>query len=89
MEIDAGNFWELLPTLLLIIASSDYVAINLQMTDPAIKGELTSGDTISINQVYGRVKDAAPKFDVTHLGITALHWNGSKAEPILRAMLSR
>ncbi|KAL6403842.1 Poly(A)-specific ribonuclease-like protein [Ilyonectria robusta] len=77
MEIDAGNFWELLPTLLLIIASSDYVAINLQMTDPAIKGELTSGDTISLNQVYGRVKDAAPKFEVTHLGITALHWNGN------------
>lgn len=76
MDINAHNFAENLPDLLLIIACADYVAVDLEMSGIQVKDSLARG-AVSMEQVYGRIKDAASTFETLQLGITACRWVGS------------
>ncbi|KAK7430004.1 hypothetical protein QQZ08_003393 [Neonectria magnoliae] len=79
MDINADNFWENLSTILLVLGSATYVAINVQLVDHAIKEELSLDEDAShFDHVYGRLRSATQKFAVTRLGITAVHWDSHK-----------
>lgn len=79
MDINTDNFWDELPNLLAIIACSDYIAIDFEMTGVQVRDSLSGkGSAITLEQVYSRVRAAANTFEALQLGVTCIRWNGSK-----------
>ncbi|KAK2003679.1 hypothetical protein LX36DRAFT_706938 [Colletotrichum falcatum] len=71
MEITMENFWRQLPRVLLSIATSQFVAIDLEMTGIADK-DLEGNETPNRLQIYERAKKIASTFNVFDLGITCI-----------------
>lgn len=82
MDVTAENFWEFLPNIMLIISSSDYVALDMEMTGIQMKSS-ASQVSVTMEQLYERVKLAASTFQAVQLGITCLRWTGGEVHGVL------
>lgn len=74
MDVTADNFWTLLPTIMLIIASSDYIALDMEMTGISVKDDPPNPGTLTMEQAYGRVRTAASTFQAVQIGLTCARW---------------
>ncbi|KAF4783741.1 hypothetical protein HER10_EVM0013300 [Colletotrichum scovillei] len=72
MEVSSENFWRQLPKILLSIAKSRYVAIDVEMTGIMDKGSENRYDNSTNQQTYESAKNIASKFNVFELGITCV-----------------
>ncbi|KXH55849.1 hypothetical protein CNYM01_09564 [Colletotrichum nymphaeae SA-01] len=72
MEVSSENFWRQLPKILLSIAKSRYVAIDVEMTGIMDKGSENRYDNPTNQQTYESAKNIASKFNVFELGITCV-----------------
>lgn len=72
MEVSSENFWRQLPKILLSIAKSRYVAIDVEMTGIMDKGSENRHDNPTNQQTYESAKNIASKFNVFELGITCV-----------------
>jgi hypothetical protein len=68
MDITRETFWERLAEILLLIAHSDFIAIDMEITGIQVRYSLPQGVTIlTIDQVYGRIQTAASMFKLFRL----------------------
>ncbi|KAK1726989.1 ribonuclease H-like domain-containing protein [Colletotrichum acutatum] len=72
MEVSSENFWRQLPKILLSIAKSRYIAIDVEMTGIMDKGSENRHDNLTNQQTYESAKNIASKFNVFELGITCV-----------------
>ncbi|KAK2031804.1 ribonuclease CAF1 [Colletotrichum zoysiae] len=72
MEVTTENFWQKLPRVLLSIANSQFVAIDLEMTGIADKASVEKCEYPDRQQVYKDAKMIASTFNVFDLGITCI-----------------
>jgi poly(A)-specific ribonuclease len=74
MDVTANNFWSLLPTTMLIIASSDYIALDMELTGISVKDDPPHPGTLTMEQAYGRMRTAASTFQAVQVGLTCVRW---------------
>ncbi|KXH34523.1 hypothetical protein CSIM01_00434 [Colletotrichum simmondsii] len=72
MEVSSGNFWRQLPKILLSIAKSDFVAIDLEMTGITDKSSADRSENLTSQQIYESAKKIASKFNVFEMGMTCI-----------------
>ncbi|KAK2013008.1 ribonuclease CAF1 [Colletotrichum eremochloae] len=71
MDVTMENFWRQLPRIMLSIATSQFVAIDLEMTGIADKGS-ERHENPDVHQIYETAKKIASTFNVFDLGITCI-----------------
>ncbi|KAK1633637.1 ribonuclease H-like domain-containing protein [Colletotrichum phormii] len=77
MEVSSENFWRQLPKILLSIAKSNFVAIDLEMTGITDKSSENRPENPTNQQIYESAKKIASKFNVFEMGITCIqHQSG-------------
>ncbi|KAK1510439.1 uncharacterized protein CCOS01_15270 [Colletotrichum costaricense] len=72
MEVSSENFWRQLPNILLSIAKSDFVAIDLEMTGITDKSSADHSENPTNQQIYESAKKIASKFNVFEMGMTCI-----------------
>lgn len=72
MEVNTDNFWRQLPRILLSIAKSQFVAIDLEMTGITDKNSEERLGNPTKQQIYESAKNIASTFNVFELGITCI-----------------
>ncbi|UQC78621.1 uncharacterized protein CLUP02_04098 [Colletotrichum lupini] len=72
MEVSSENFWRQLPNILLSIAKSDFVAIDLEMTGITDKSSADHSGNPTNQQIYESAKKIASKFNVFEMGMTCI-----------------
>ncbi|TQN73348.1 Poly(A)-specific ribonuclease PARN [Colletotrichum shisoi] len=72
MEVTTENFWRQLPRILLSIANSQFVAIDLEMTGIADKNSEERLGNPTKQQIYEIARKIASTFNVFELGITCI-----------------
>ncbi|KXH59117.1 hypothetical protein CSAL01_05484 [Colletotrichum salicis] len=78
MEVSSENFWRQLPKILLSIAKSDFVAIDLEMTGITNKSSEDGLENPTNQQIYESAKKIASKFNIFEMGITCVqHESGN------------
>lgn len=74
MYVTADNYWSIRPTIMLIIASSDYIALDMEMTGIRVKDDPPNPGTLTMEQAYGRMRTAASTFQAVQIGLTCVRW---------------
>ncbi|TKW53453.1 Poly(A)-specific ribonuclease PARN, partial [Colletotrichum tanaceti] len=73
MEVNTENFWRQLPRILLSIAKSQFVAIDLEMTGITDKKNSKERlETPTKQEIYESARNIASTFNVFELGITCI-----------------
>ncbi|TLD30578.1 hypothetical protein PspLS_02155 [Pyricularia sp. CBS 133598] len=79
IDIDATNFWRLLPQVLEEIASAEYVSFDLEMTGIRVKNGLSDRqDKFSIEDCYAAACEVAQTFQIIEFGMTCSKYDTEK-----------
>ncbi|KAI6380264.1 hypothetical protein MCOR25_001693 [Pyricularia grisea] len=71
IDVDATNFWRLLPQVLEVIANAEYISFDLEMTGIRVKNGLSDRqDKFSVEEYYAAACEVANTFQIIEFGIT-------------------
>lgn len=82
IDIDATNFWRLLPQVLEEIAGAEYVSFDLEMTGIRVKNGLSDRqDKFSVEEYYAAACEVAQTFQIIEFGMSCSKYDTEKSKP--------
>ena len=87
MDVQKDNFWEELAGIIRLIAESDFVAIDLEMSgiQPA-NGPRHTAKPTSPKAIYEESKEVAQTFQIIQLGLTCVASDEQTSRPSIKVL---